>query len=452
MITFSKLEKKGHLGNQLFQIASTIGIAKSNNQRFGFPKWSYSNFFQNELPVEKLEEFEIYKEETFHFAFKKFSNRNYDLEGWFQSEKYFDIDSVKYYFEFKKTFLDELKKKNQVIFEKKTILISIRRGDFVDHRDYFQLPINYYINALIDNFSDWKEKNLVVLSDDIDYCKFHFSFLDNVFFADNLSAIEQLGIASLCDDFIISNSTFSWWCAWLGEKKESIVVRPFHYFTEAKNAIDNDKDYFPKRWMRYNHLNKKIDLGNTVAVLQKENIIIEDYLRHYFSFINENKILLLDKLEDSFSKVNNNRVLLINDAIIPPLCIYNAIKYTENSAALLKGNFVTISKYFDCHSLKKQFDFGLFVKMMRHKLKIKKTNKLLFVFFSKDKLNTNFPIFNRTSSAEFKSIGFELFFSFSGKVKGFFEFEHYFLMQKRKWIVFFKTKIKKVIKKSKRCA
>jgi len=80
MITFSKLEKKGHLGNQLFQIASTIGIAKSNGQEFGFPKWSYNFYFQNELPVEKLENFEVYKEETFHFTAKKFDHKNLNLD------------------------------------------------------------------------------------------------------------------------------------------------------------------------------------------------------------------------------------------------------------------------------------------------------------------------------------------------------------------------------------
>lgn len=36
MITFSKLEKKGHLGNQLFQIASTIGVAVDNQHDFVF--------------------------------------------------------------------------------------------------------------------------------------------------------------------------------------------------------------------------------------------------------------------------------------------------------------------------------------------------------------------------------------------------------------------------------
>jgi len=444
MITFSKLEKKGHLGNQLFQIASTIGIATSNGQDYGFPKWSYNTFFENVLPVEKFEKFQIYKEETFHFKSKEFKNINYDLEGWFQSEKYFDIVLARHYFEFKETFLDHLKLKFQFIFKKNTILISIRRGDFVDHPDYFQLPINYYIHALINNFPDWREQNLVFLSDDIDYCRFHFSFLDNVFFADNLSAIEQLGLASLCDNFIISNSTFSWWCAWLGEKKSSIIVRPLHYFTQTKNKIDNDKDYFPERWLRYNHLNMKMNLRDVVVVFKKENVIINNYLRHFFTFINEKEILSLNELNCLCDNATT-RILFINDNVIPPFCIYNAVHYFENSAVFLKGNFINISKHLDYNTFKNQFDFGFFVKVLKHKMKSQNSRKLLFVVIPKNKIENSILLLKKPIIDLFTSLGFNIFYSFSGKVKNLFEFQYSFSVQKHNCIVFIKTRLKKII-------
>jgi hypothetical protein len=50
MIVFSRLGLRGNLGNQMFQIASTIGIAKLMKHEFGFPVWHYSSFFKNALP------------------------------------------------------------------------------------------------------------------------------------------------------------------------------------------------------------------------------------------------------------------------------------------------------------------------------------------------------------------------------------------------------------------
>lgn len=37
MFTFKKLGRYGRIGNQMFQIASTIGIAIKHNDTFAFP-------------------------------------------------------------------------------------------------------------------------------------------------------------------------------------------------------------------------------------------------------------------------------------------------------------------------------------------------------------------------------------------------------------------------------
>jgi hypothetical protein len=50
---------------------------------------------------------------------------------------------------------------------------------------------------------------------------------------------------SLCSDFIIANSTFSWWGAWLADTGK--VVSPKKWF--GTNLIHNDtKDLIPSTW------------------------------------------------------------------------------------------------------------------------------------------------------------------------------------------------------------
>ena len=49
MVTYSQLGNKGRLGNQLFQIASTIGIATENGRPFAFPDWEYNKYFEAKL-------------------------------------------------------------------------------------------------------------------------------------------------------------------------------------------------------------------------------------------------------------------------------------------------------------------------------------------------------------------------------------------------------------------
>ena len=46
MITYPQLGQNGRLGNQLWQIASTIGIAVDLEEDWSFPDWPYREHFQ----------------------------------------------------------------------------------------------------------------------------------------------------------------------------------------------------------------------------------------------------------------------------------------------------------------------------------------------------------------------------------------------------------------------
>lgn len=56
------------------------------------------------------------------------------------------------------------------------------------------------------------------------------------------AACADLWLMSRCSNFIIANSTFSWWGAWLGENTDKIVVAP-------KSGFAND-DAVPEAWHR----------------------------------------------------------------------------------------------------------------------------------------------------------------------------------------------------------
>lgn len=260
MITFSKLGKKGNLGNQLFQIASTIGIATRNEHDWFFPEWEYKNSFIWDIPTGYPDSnFQKIKETKLSFYDWKIGNHNYDLEGWMQSEKYFETNLIKEIFVFNPKIKEKALQDTQYFLRNKPILISIRRGDFVYHPMYFQLSFRYYFLAIIKHFPDWEDRHLIFTSDDINYCRQHFAHLNNSFFLENKSPIEQLIIGSHCEDFVISNSTFSWWIAWLGEKEGSKIIRPFKNFSEKSAHLD-DSDFYPKRWIIFDHRKKRLPL------------------------------------------------------------------------------------------------------------------------------------------------------------------------------------------------
>ena len=363
MITFSKIGKKGNLGNQLFQIAATIGLATKNGREFSFLPWKYQNGFNNQLPLlsSDLSNFVNVVEEEYHHYQWNFEDKKYDIDGWLQTEKYFDAELTKHYFEFSDSLKEKISNLYHRAFQKRTILISIRRGDFVDHKDYFQLPINYYLNSLAEFFPDWDSCNLIILSDDIKYCKYHFSFLENAFFGDGLNEVEQLCLGTMCNDFIISNSTFSWWTAWLGEKRDSKIIRPLKNFDGQKSIELDDKDYYPDRWIQYNHLDKKIKLTNLVFLINssQNQEEIKIYLSSYFDVefvLNENNF-----------QSQKNIYTVNKDYFMPPLLIYFSWLKLEKSNLNMVSNSANeifkVSKIFNFQEFLIQKDFGFFSKI-----------------------------------------------------------------------------------------
>lgn len=261
--TFNKLGKMGRLGNQIFQIAATIGISLKNGRYCGFPEWEYDKYFINRLPIQRKSNLEV-NEKNFHFdEYVLQSNLTYNLHGYFQSWKYFESykREIKEQFTFTDSFKKEtINKFNH--FDKKTIAIHVRRGDYVDHTGHYNLTINYYLSA-IENIYNWKDCNLLFFSDDQEFCKWHFSCLPNAYFSP-CNEIEDLCLMTVCDHFIIANSSLSWWGAYLGKKTYSIVIRPKNHFhgTLAKHDI---KDLYPVEWLVMD--DKKPDLKDVTFVI-----------------------------------------------------------------------------------------------------------------------------------------------------------------------------------------
>lgn len=267
-ITSSSFLNNGRLGNIFFRYASLIGLAKKYGHELVLPEWEYSDYFENEFPTGHISG-TLLRETEFHYDEKSWfclfnKKRAFDIKGYLQSEKYWidHKEDILKAFKFKSEHIERLKQGFD--FSKKTIAIHIRKGDYSGNENYYQLPITYYFLAL-EQFKDWMECNIIIFSDDIEYCKVHFKCLPNVQFSEGLSPIEDICLGSQCDRFILSNSTFSWWMAHLSQSKE--VIRPNYLFAGNLLANNSDKDFWPGEWQIFDHVNKKIDLSDVTFVI-----------------------------------------------------------------------------------------------------------------------------------------------------------------------------------------
>jgi hypothetical protein len=175
-------------------------------------------------------------------------------EGYWQSYRYFD----EYKEEIKNSLKLQENNENEIISYKKliqeeenSVAIGMRFYEETLNASKYHLVKNdmYYLKAIELLESHVSNPKYFIFSTDIKRAKsiMQRSGKKNIVYInpikDKANAKLDLYLMSLCDHFIISNGTFYWWAAYLGEIKKSIVIAPEEGFT--------NRDALPPNWLRF---------------------------------------------------------------------------------------------------------------------------------------------------------------------------------------------------------
>ena len=273
----------GGLGNQIFQIFTTISYGIKCKKQFKFlnldklgggsttVRYTFWNTFFSNLKPFLINEIpntaHVIKEKGFTYNELSFSEiatkSNIFLYGYFQSYKYFHnnysiICRVIGLNKMKGNLLDKLKLKN-TDFEK-NISMHFRIGDYKKIQDYHPLATyDYYERSLeyIKKCKSAEKFNILYFCEEQDIedvlnivNKLVIKFPDYNFIRGekDLDDWEQMLLMSLCHHNIIANSSFSWWAAYFNSWVDKIVCYPSVWF--GKIAKNDTKDLCPPEWIK----------------------------------------------------------------------------------------------------------------------------------------------------------------------------------------------------------
>ena len=273
MITFPNIGYLGRLGNQMFQFASTVGIAKKLGYEARFPiencrsykpigPYSSKSGANENVKCDLLEVFEIpneyfveskdlivdyiYNESKFGFNQDVMSlPENCGLFGYFQTEKYFleSRELICSVFSFKDRYKTIALKANEKIRNSnkssKIASIHVRRGDYLMFPDHHPTCSLEYYDKAIKILSDKEETKFLVFSDDVDWCKTNFKD-ERFIIIDLKDSYSEMCLMSLCDHNIIANSSFSWWGSWLNQNTDKVTIAPSKWFGRSMNKDTSD--------------------------------------------------------------------------------------------------------------------------------------------------------------------------------------------------------------------
>lgn len=264
MISFRDIGYLGRLGNQLFQFASTVGIARMRGTSAAFPSEN-SRSCKGTGPIDpstgkRLETkceiqdcFDInegifidsncittthrFNETDFNYnSSVELLPDNVDLFGYFQNERYF--------IHIREELLEILKFKEQHIelannfirkfsLNNNLISVHIRRGDYVNLQDFHPVcSIEYYERAF--EFFQDNSFTFLIFSDDLNWAKENIH-ISNSIFVELENHYAEMYLMTQCKHHIIANSSFSWWGAWLSRSEDQKVIAPSQWFGRAMN-------------------------------------------------------------------------------------------------------------------------------------------------------------------------------------------------------------------------
>lgn len=199
----------------------------------------------------------VFRERFFHFdpSFLELARPVY-LDGYWQSERYFsDVhDVIASDFSLSRAMSPKSSEMLALIAASDAICVHVRRGDYVSNpvanATHGLCPLDYYQQGVQSSLDGMRSPHCFIFSDDSEWVRSNLHLPVDctiVDFNTDDTAHEDLLLMAACKRFVLANSSFSWWGAWLCAHQDKRVIAPKKWFQDERK---NTCDLIPARWKR----------------------------------------------------------------------------------------------------------------------------------------------------------------------------------------------------------
>jgi hypothetical protein len=175
------------------------------------------------------------------------------LEGYWQSPKYFAgyEDVIRKDFTLVNGLSERGAALQREIASTGAVCVNVRRGDFVVNPFHGLMGTEYFDQGIEHLRRATDAEKIYVFSDDVQWCEENLRFpLPTTFVGHEYKGEkfgEYLALMTACRHFVIPNSSFGFWAAWLSPHEEKTVIAPKQWFSDP--SIDT-RDLIPESWAR----------------------------------------------------------------------------------------------------------------------------------------------------------------------------------------------------------
>ncbi len=247
-VVFPELEKCGRLGNTLHQIASTVGLARKHGLRPLFPaEYSYRPYFS--IPDEFFAPRNVLVQTSHVHAASLVPHLDPRTAIYLQDlSLWADVaDEVRAMFEPSDRAKEELIRGGDV---RGSLALHIRRGDNLVQQEFYPVaPLEFWL-AAVDQYPP--RQPIRLYSDDMEWCitvlapaleamgrhpvlgaghlvsKPRLKEHEQGYWSETATDWIDLLLLARNEHYVIANSSFGWWGAWLSRSKDVHYQWPFY--------------------------------------------------------------------------------------------------------------------------------------------------------------------------------------------------------------------------------
>lgn len=269
-VTSTYLGTRGDMGNQIFQLACVISAGKRSGANIVLPTKISSLPISNFFDLNMFESRDIIPDATF-YEYDNYEHiiipddgRNYDIRGYRQAYKYFEdnADDIRRIFTPKPEILNKVREVVPSI--QNYIAVHIRRGDYIKlmHkipllREFRRCQLEYYKSGIKKLRESYPDCPLLVCTDCPKWVAPLLSELDLKAVLAPLAPGIDPKISDFCTLYlancgiVISNSSYSWWAAYLNPQRTVICPSPWwdpDGFIGTSMGLDGPYLHYPE-WL-----------------------------------------------------------------------------------------------------------------------------------------------------------------------------------------------------------
>lgn len=176
------------------------------------------------------------------------------LKGFWQSERYFkSIErALRRELQPRRPLVPHINEQARRIAACNSVGIHARRGDLLTNPNHAALEISYYDRALQVIEQRHPDARAFIFSDDPQWAAANLHTrlpVEIVSGRGPQTPFEDFSLLAACRHFVIANSTFSWWAAWLGAHPDKTVIAPLDW-RHPRLSESCLRDLVPAEWVR----------------------------------------------------------------------------------------------------------------------------------------------------------------------------------------------------------